>query len=685
MSQFINIKKFTANALITALVAGSFVSTFDVNEAFSKPDKDKKNNGNNNNTQVDNKNNPSCGNNGHGNNAPMTIALSSGEKLTIGHYDPSNPSNTHKNKLIDDLKNGRFGNAVSSNKFYINFTGSSYSLTNAQVNNIVNNFPDWELKGKKATTIHDCGSDFDGDGISDAIEIGSNVYNPLDTDNDGIPDYADDINNNEIIEEVSLPSDFSCPASNVITLDGTLRDFSDSHPDFQRNPGEDGFKYGLDKNITTKNIGSDRNPVYAGGSFSTTTQDNFNEWYRDVDGVNKKMDFSIDLVKTNSGVYRFEDTSFFPLDGLLMGNEGRSHNYHFTFEIHSQFTYKGGEVLNFSGDDDVWVYIDGKKVIDIGGVHSKEDASVDVDEVADELGLVKGQTYDFDFFFAERRTTQSNFILETNIELLCDTDKDGISNIVEGMGDADGDGIANYKDTDSDGNGILDSEEGTADADGDGTLDFLDEDNDNNGHLDIKDSLDDGDNDGILDYQDTDDDNDGAKDINDNDIDGNGVNNSNENNPNLPSDYVFPQNGKPNDIDGDGILNSIDTDNDGDKVTDKNEMNSFYDLDKDGTDDIQLSTSGGKKTIKYNLSNGNTTLQGGEQLPNGNTSFSTKVSSNATNNDINGDGIPNYLDNNDDGDDLTTQEEWIYNSSHPGFIPSSMTPRHGFIPDIYKD
>ena len=326
-----------------------------------------------------------------------------------------------------------------------------------------------------------------------------------------------------------------------ITLIGSVRDFKDSHPDFERSPGEGGFKYGLDKGITTSNLGGDLNPVYVGGSFSTTNKANFDQWYNDVPSVNMGKEYPITFNKQANGVYRYSSSNFFPIDNQLFGNQGRIHNYHFTYELHTRFTYNGGETFNFSGDDDVWVYINGKKVIDIGGVHSKIDASVDLDAVASEIGLEVGETYDLDFFFAERHTTQSNFTIETNLLLEtnedadADDDTDGLSDATEGKSenrDSDGDGDPDYIDEDSDDNGISDADEVKSDS----------------GIPELKDS----DNDGTPDYRDLDDDNNGIDDRDERIFD-----------PSNPTKFL--------DTDGNGIPDFQDPDNDGDTIKDEDE------------------------------------------------------------------------------------------------------------------
>jgi fibro-slime domain-containing protein len=195
-------------------------------------------------------------------------------------------------------------------------------------------------------------------------------------------------------------------------LSGILRDFHNDFPDMNH----DGI---YDQGIVTSQLGSDDKPVYAHSGPTDTVKgpDTFNQWFRDVSGINTPMAFDIPLTQSShdKDVYTYTNTSFFPLDGKLFGNEGMTHNYSFTYEIATRFRYQGGESFTFTGDDDVFVYINRQLVIDIGGIHSPISQTVDLDLQARSLGLVKGEIYPMHIFFAERHPTGSDFMIETSI------------------------------------------------------------------------------------------------------------------------------------------------------------------------------------------------------------------------------------------------------------------------------
>ena len=79
--------------------------------------------------------------------------------------------------------------------------------------------------------------------------------------------------------------------------------------------------------------------------------------YRDVAGVNSKTTKVLTAFETSPGICTYYDPPFFPIYGELFANQGRSHNYHFTTEIKTTFTYEAGagQDFAFTGDDDVFV------------------------------------------------------------------------------------------------------------------------------------------------------------------------------------------------------------------------------------------------------------------------------------------------------------------------------------------
>jgi fibro-slime domain-containing protein len=191
-----------------------------------------------------------------------------------------------------------------------------------------------------------------------------------------------------------------------------------------------------DRGIVQATLGADHKPVYAhaGGSTLTTHgQAAFDAWYHDTPGTNLTVQVPFALTALDGGTYQYDSNlsgalydpsnpgagrGFFPIDdgtpyATAFGDQGAAHNFSFTCEIHTRFTHRPGDAFTFRGDDDVFVFVDGRLAIDVGGIHGPEEQSVDFAA----LHLADGGQYDLDFFSAERHQSGSNIKFETTLDL----------------------------------------------------------------------------------------------------------------------------------------------------------------------------------------------------------------------------------------------------------------------------
>lgn len=129
------------------------------------------------------------------------------------------------------------------------------------------------------------------------------------------------------------------------------------------------------------------------------------------------------VVAENYGFYPLENLGY-EQPGLLKKTsiiDGQNRNGGFTLRGESQFVYKKDANLyfTFTGDDDVYMYINGVLAMDLGGAHGRNSKTVNLNDLdATKYGLKEGQVATFTFFYMERCSDASTFGIKTNMELV---------------------------------------------------------------------------------------------------------------------------------------------------------------------------------------------------------------------------------------------------------------------------
>ena len=213
--------------------------------------------------------------------------------------------------------------------------------------------------------------------------------------------------------------------------------------------------------------------------------DNFYRWFHETYDNNgkqlsKQYDRTVTFHRSGQNTYEYGSKGTFPLDDIDFSKDDSAtstgHNFHFTahMQIPMKIAADGSEQFWFSGDDDVWVFLNGQLVLDLGGLHMDTEGSFTVNANGDVVatvhnvndqkcrqekisnplligydtynsqlenscprttqttvintGFKNGDVVNLDFFYAERSTTESNTritISNMNWPISADSNVDG--------------------------------------------------------------------------------------------------------------------------------------------------------------------------------------------------------------------------------------------------------------------
>jgi len=223
----------------------------------------------------------------------------------------------------------------------------------------------------------------------------------------------------------------------VVFRDFMSRSVPGGHPNF-----EQGVSNRVVTGMVRPTLAADRKPEMVDTpptAAQLTTATDFAAWYHDSAYGKTVLDVLVLDAQAN-GTYVYDHSEvwdrtqavwttppYFPLDdrGWALPPSGPEisslgtcdsdqlpHNYSFTSEVRYWFEYQGGEALQFVGDDDVWVFVNGQLAVDLGGVHSASPGSVTLDAAtATTFGLTVGNIYEIAVFQAERHVCKSSYKL----------------------------------------------------------------------------------------------------------------------------------------------------------------------------------------------------------------------------------------------------------------------------------
>lgn len=144
------------------------------------------------------------------------------------------------------------------------------------------------------------------------------------------------------------------------------------------------YKRALEKELTEPILNAESLPVLKNGELlSNRSLADFARWFHTVEGKSQVVASNLNLTyKSESASFVFESEKFEPV----------GKNELFTMNLGVPVQVMGGEKFAISADDDTWVYIDDKIVLDMGGVHGVMKGKFEIRENGEVYAAVENES-----------------------------------------------------------------------------------------------------------------------------------------------------------------------------------------------------------------------------------------------------------------------------------------------------
>ena len=134
----------------------------------------------------------------------------------------------------------------------------------------------------------------------------------------------------------------------------------------------------LEEEMISPILDEDYLPVAIGGKMMPNRGvkgDNFTRWFSQVDVVNKVYAKTLSLkYDSATASFNYENEDFYPLNDVItfdktVNKDGNNHLFTLNLGVPFQVLADGNEEFTITADDDTWVFVGDRLVLDMGGIH----------------------------------------------------------------------------------------------------------------------------------------------------------------------------------------------------------------------------------------------------------------------------------------------------------------------------